>query len=216
MAKFSEGGRQANVPVVPGAAASGFEIVAARCKVCQSPHRREIDHAIAMGWQQAAVKRHFNGIYGKEFFTANNISLHAAKHMTLRDKAVRAIYEENARRQGADIAIASENIRTKRAAVEQVVNDALEKMQAGQITSEVKDLLPAVQILEKMDAEQAGAQVAELERQFRAFMAAVKEVVPEDQWVTVYDTYEILLGTPKPAQIEEAVDVEAEEEEESE
>ncbi len=215
MAQFSAGGRQANVPVVPvGSGGGQFEIVAARCKVCQSPHRREIDAALATGMAQSTVKEFFNTAYGSDFFTANNISLHARKHMSIRDQGVRRIYEEAARREGMDIAVVEGFIRTRRAAIDQVINEALTLMQAGTINPEVKDLLAAIQMLEKMDAEQQDSMVAELERQFRAFMAAVKDTVPEDMWGAIYKAYEDKTGIPEQAEIESVIEGEVVEEDE--
>ena len=214
MAKFNEGGRKGNEsPNLP--ATTGFEITNARCKVCQSPHRREIDAALAAGMAQRTVRDYFNVAYGHEFFNDNNISVHARKHMTLRDASVRRIYEEAARREGIDLALAEGYLRTKRSFYENVINEVSILMQAGAINPEVRDGLAAVQMLDKMDSESAEGQLVELERQFRAFMNAVKEVAPEDLWGKIYETYARSVGkdTTEPTALEEhTVDGEIEEE----
>lgn len=50
-----------------------------RCKVCQSEHRDEIDTALRRGDSQASVRRHFNGVLGREYFTANNLGVSSPK-----------------------------------------------------------------------------------------------------------------------------------------
>ena len=213
MAKFNEGGRKGTTPAnLP--APTGFEIHEPRCKICKSPHRREIDAALVSGMAQRTVKEYFNAAYGSDYFTDSNVSIHARKHMTLRDAAVRRIYEEAARREGIDLALAEGYLRTKRAFYENVVNEVSTLMQAGAINPEVRDGLAAAQLLEKIDAESVEGQLAELERQFRAFMTSVKEVVPEDLFGKIYETFAAKVGIDnQPAAIEPAVDGEVAEEE---
>lgn len=216
MAKFNDGGRAGNVPVKAGVAASQFEITNGKCKVCQSPHRREIDNALAMGMSQTAVRNHFNIAYGHEFFTGMNISTHARKHMTLRDRANTAIYEENARKAGMDVDRVAGYIRTHRANLERIINETMDSMAAGATQPEIKDALAAIQIVEKMNEANHDLQVAEIEKQFRFFLDSVKEICPEEMWGTIYERYEQKMGTTKaidPAAIEgDAVEITEEEE----
>jgi hypothetical protein len=219
VAKFNEGGRKGNVPVVKGGSVGTptgqFEITNGKCKVCQSPHRREIDNALAMGMSQTAVRNYFNVAYGHEFFTSMNISTHARKHMTLRDAANAAIYEENARRAGLDTDRVAGYIRTQRANLERIVNETMDAMGAGITQPEIKDALAAIQILEKMNEANHDLQIAEIEKQFRTFLDAVKEICPEDMWGTIFETYERNMGTARavdPAAIEAAAEEIIEEE----
>lgn len=39
---------------------SQFSTFEPRCKVCRSPHRREIEVMLATGWPQGRVRRHWN------------------------------------------------------------------------------------------------------------------------------------------------------------
>lgn len=209
MAKFNDGGRKGNVPVVVGVPTGQFEIVNARCKVCQSPHRREIDNALAMGVSQVSVMNHFNVAYGHDFFTSMNISTHTRKHMTLRDTANAAIYEENARRAGMDTDRVAGYIRTHRANLERIINETMDAMGAGLTSPEIKDALAAIQIVEKMNEANHDLQVAEIEKQFRTFLDAVKEICPEDMWGVIYETYERNMGIHKaidPAVIDAVVE----------
>jgi len=211
MAKFNDGGRKGNVPVKAGAPTGQFEITNGKCKVCQSPHRREIDNALAMGMSQTAVRNHFNVAYGHEFFTSMNISTHARKHMTLRDAANLAIYEENARRAGLDTERVVGYIRTHRANLERIVNETMDAMGAGATQPEIKDALSAIQILEKMNEANHDLQIAEIEKQFRNFLDAVKEICPEDMWGTIFERYEQKMGVAKalePAEQDAAIDTE--------
>src|SRR4051794_25286367 len=74
-----------------------------RCKVCQCPFRREIDSALASGWSQASIVRHFNVALGDDYLNRANLSRHKARHLSSRDAAVRNIIEERARAYGIDV-----------------------------------------------------------------------------------------------------------------
>jgi hypothetical protein len=64
------------------AAAAAAAIRQPRCKVCTSPHRPQIDAMLQAGQTQASVRVQFNALLGHDYFTRNNLSLHARKHLT--------------------------------------------------------------------------------------------------------------------------------------
>lgn len=160
-----------------------------RCKICQSPYRNEIDFCLASGWSNAKTMQRFNYLMGQEYFNASNFSTHNRKHLMIRDEAIREILEESAKQLGMDLDSVKGLITTRRGAVEAVIQQALSNMVRGTSHVEIKDMLQAIQILEKMEQDYAGASVAELERELRIFMEAVKKIVPNAMWRDIADEY---------------------------
>ena len=73
---------------LPLAEVLGFERVEPRCKICRSPYRGEIDAMLVTGWSQAEVRRHWNAYLRQAVFSANNVSVHASRHLNPRDPAL--------------------------------------------------------------------------------------------------------------------------------
>ena len=200
-----------------------YEVSEGKCKVCQSPHRREIDMMLATGWSQTSVMKHWNQILGEDYFKPNNISNHARKHLTSKDAAVRRIMEERVRQQGIDIESIEGFITTKAAVLDTIIQTGLQNLHQGHTVAEAREVLQAVQLLDKMEAEWKETAIDELMTEFRAFSEAVKEIVPEEMAERIFDLFEakldkraapVLKPLPPPAEDADVVVEVTEEEDE--
>lgn len=165
------------------------EIVNPRCKICQSPHRREIDMCLATGWSQAAVIRHFNQLHEIPFNNAN-MSVHARKHLRSSDAAVRRIWEARAREIGLDVDSVENFLLTIDGARDAIIYRGLELVQAGSLKLEGKDVLTALKDKEQSQKNQSEVAVQVLEQQFREFMNAVSDVVDESTGEKIFANFE--------------------------
>lgn len=182
-----------------------FQIMEPKCKVCTHPQRREIDMMLALGWSQADVIRHWNGIMElqglpkEECFTRSGMSSHVTRHLSLNDKANTRIIEARARAEGIDIDTVEGFILTKQSAAEILVAKGLDSLHRGHTTVEPKDILTAIQTLDKLEKDRASMLEETMLRELRAFTEAVKSVVPEEDWELIYQRFEENVGGFNPA-----------------
>lgn len=192
-------GGNKNPAATPGTGAANlpaplqhFEIVQGKCKVCNFPHRREIDMLLATGWSQTAVRNHWNQVIENDAdkFTPNNMSIHARNHLSSKDAAIRRIIEARARAVGVDVDAVENHITTKAGVLDTIIQSGLTSLHKGETVAETREVIAAIQMLDKMEAEWKETAVDEMMRDFRAFTEAVKEVVGEDLYATIYETFE--------------------------
>ena len=165
-----------------------------RCKVCASPHREEIDLMLAGGRKQSEVRKHWNQVIGEGHFTANNISVHARKHLSARDDISRRLSANGASR--TDIASRAADMDQPgiRAATEAIIHGGLQALHAGLTVAEPRDVLAASRVLTTMDIEDVSETIKGMERDMKAFMQAVKDCIPKEDWERIFLKYEELLG----------------------
>lgn len=196
MAQFAG---SSNTPAAPGAAQPTtpvlHQVSEPKCKVCKYPHRREIDMMLATGWSQADVRKHWNQVEGFEMFSHANISVHSRKHMTTKDAAVRRIMEQRARQEGLDVDAVEGFITTKRAVLDLVIASGIQGLHAGITMTEPREIIAAVAMLDKMEAEWKETAIDEMLKEFRAFSDAVKAVVSEEMYAAIFAKYEATIGT---------------------
>ncbi|MEM3097557.1 MAG: hypothetical protein QXU32_02410 [Nitrososphaerales archaeon] len=157
---------------------------------------------LATGWSQRAVMRHWNAIIEAEtgqsnYFNHTNVWIHANRHLSVRDAAIKNILEERARLDGIDIKSVEGFIRTKAGTAEAIISSGLESLYAGQTIVEPKIILDAIRVLMELEEKRASLVEEEMLREIKAFMAAVKRVVPEDMWSKIYEEFEIELERTK-------------------
>lgn len=202
MANFgNKGGRVPNQPAVPGtglAVVGQFQIVAPNCKVCKSPHRAEVDKCLAMGWSQISVVRHFNQVVGEEYFSKDSMNRHANRHLSIRDAATRRVIESRARQVGMDVDEVEEFLTTKAGVLDAIVLKGLESLHSGATVVEAKDMIGAIQLLDRFEAEWKETAVDEMLAEFKAFTEAVKEVVGEEKYEEVFAAFERRLDSRHP------------------
>ena len=176
-----------------GGTARPMMIVEPRCKLCGSEHRLQIDEMLRSGRPQREVLRHWNGVLGAEYFTPNNLSVHARKHLYGNDldEYVRKLARA---RKFVEAPIAFESRITPEAALRTVLQVGLGLVAAGATVPEPGDVIRAARELDRIQREGEPATEAEMMREARAFMAAVKSNVPEEQWDEIHADYERNLG----------------------
>lgn len=179
------------------AAGAGMEtelrIVEPRCKVCRSEHRATVDEMLRHGDSQAAVRRHVNALVGHAAFTANNLSVHARNHLYGPDPDEWIRKRARAQRMLGD----PSNIpaqTTPHDALRTVMEVGLRLIDVGVTVPEPGDIVRAAKELNRIQREGRLATEDDLVRELKAFMKAVKNRVPEDEWDEIYFEYERIIG----------------------
>jgi len=176
-----------------GASAPPLVVFEPRCKVCRSEHRAEIDAMLRRGHSQTNVRSHFNGTLGHEFFTPNNLSVHARKHLYGPDPADWILKSVRAQRMLGDLtAIPSRP--SPEDALQAVMEIGLRLIDAAVTVPEPMDVIRAATELRRIEREGIQVTEGEMLREVKAFTAAVKKHVPEDMWETIYNEFEESLG----------------------
>lgn len=180
-------------------AGSEFSTVEPRCKVCRSPHRREIEIMLATGWPQAWVRRHWNEFLGADHFTANNLSVHARRHLNFGDPHIASFLT-----QGAGAATSTrtdpeepDELLNLREQVARIVRYEYAALDAGLLLPDVGDMLRTIELLGKLENEAWPAERAHLRRDLSAFVRAVANIVPERE-EEIFAEYERLLDQSTP------------------
>lgn len=183
-----------NAPGADGDRASAAPLALSdpRCKVCRSAHRAEIDTALRSGDSQANVRRHFNSVLGHDFLTANNVSVHARKHLYGPDPAEWMRKTARAQRVLGDPNEVPSHP-TPEDALRAVVEVGLRLIDAGISVPEPTDVIRAAKELKKIELEGMRSTTEEIVREVKAFTTAVKRHVPEEQWDAIYLDFEKML-----------------------
>lgn len=140
------------------------------------------------------ILRHFNAVLDEEYFTPDNLSRHKNRHLSSRDAAVRNIIEERARQLSMDTNSIEGFILTRTATLDMIIAQGLESLRAGLTSSEPKDMLAAIQMLEKMEQDFASVAVEEMTLQYKAFADAVQDVVTPEQGAAIFERTKELLS----------------------
>jgi hypothetical protein len=177
--------------IVPRDAIPG--IVEPRCHVCVSDFRKGIDQLIARGTSYMEIQRMFN-------IDRRSVSNHAKNHLGWEEGAIRRIIEQEAQAAEVDYEEGIKGVLSRRVYLQVALQKALDALLSGDATVEPKDALMVIQMLDKFDKDSEGAAVDELRVQFNAFVQAIREICPPDQWQQILDrTKELLDGDDGPA-----------------
>jgi hypothetical protein len=169
-----------------------------RCKVCRSEHRAMIDAMLRDGTPHTEVRQRVNGLLGHEYFTPNNVSVHARKHLYGTDPAEWLRKSARAQRVLGDPSAVPVQTRPEDA-LRAVVEVGLRSIDAGVSVPEPGDVIRAARELKRIELDGERATEEQMLREVKAFTTAVKRVVPEEMWDAVYAEYEAVLteSTPK-------------------
>ncbi len=178
-----------------GASAPRLLISDSRCKVCKSDHRGAIDAMLRDGRSQASVRRHFNGVLGDEFFTANNLSVHTRKHLYGPEPEEWILKSARARKMLGDPNALPPQQPTPEDALRTVVEVGLKMIDAGVSVPETTDVIRAAKELKRMESEGLPATEAQMLRELQAFTKAVKKHLPEEKWEAMYKDYEAIISS---------------------
>ncbi len=154
---------------------------------------------LTAGLSQAMVRRHFNAVLeresgAEEYFNKSNFHTHRAKHLSSKDAAVRNVLEAKAKEVVSDIEAYEDYILTTEGAAAAVVQIGMMNMTRGTAPVSIQDMLQAITIMEKMKMDRGDESAVELEREFKAFLKAVKRVAPESMWKDIVEVWYELLG----------------------
>lgn len=202
MAKFGSGGSE-DPPAKPTLRST--QISEPRCKVCQSPNRKHIDKALALGITSAAqVAKHFSIVDGVNY-TRQNMSSHKDKHLTLRQDAMVRLIEKRAKEEGRDVDDVAGTLLTERAVLETMIQKGFEQIVDGKVYVTPGDLLAALTKLKNAEIEFYQAKLQHVEQQMTAemdaFIDAVKKTIPEVLFKRVLENYEIGLDQLRQNQV---------------
>lgn len=164
-------------------------IVEPRCHVCQSNMRKAIDRLIAAGTKYTEIGRLFG-------IDRRSISNHAKEHLGWEEAAIRRIIEDEARAAEEDFEEGIKGVLTRRVYANVGLKKALDALLNNEVTVEPKDALALIQYLDKLESDTEGAAIDELRVQFNAFVQAIREICPPEQWQHILDrTKELLENT---------------------
>lgn len=176
-----------------------FTTVHRRCKLCQSPHRREIEIMLATGWSQAWVREHWNQFLGTEHFTANNLSIHTRRHLNHSDPHIASFVRGSAAGipESANQDHQPDGLLQLREQVARVVRFENAALEAGLVLPDVGDMLKAIDLLGRIEDEAWAAERAIMIRDMKAFVGAVKNIA-SDRGEEIYAEFERLLAESTP------------------
>ena len=154
-------------------------VVEPRCNVCTHKNRKLIDRALAKG---TYGYRELERTFGVDH---RSISNHDKKHLNLKDAALRQIVRENVK----DEKEFQEGVRgviKRKLYLETALDQAMDAVINGDVTVEPRDAVAIIDKLEALESATADAQLSQIKIEFHAYLAAMKEVVPDEMWDRIY------------------------------
>ncbi|MFE0490154.1 hypothetical protein [Streptomyces griseoaurantiacus] len=126
----------------------------ARCRVCQSPHRAQIDAWILDGFTRPTILAHLadmeEGPLGQP--TEKSLRSHTDRHLPLGARAEAAILERRAEQLGDEIEKHGGRVADHLSALDMVVLKGFDALQRGEIKLGASDLMKAIDLKQKIDA----------------------------------------------------------------
>jgi hypothetical protein len=158
-----------------------------RCKVCRSPHRSAIDNALRDGISQADVRRRWNEVVGRDYFSASGISRHYREHVQ-RPYEWLTLFD----------ALPARHMRTGAArdqyiALTKIVDLGKAALTAGIIVPTASDMLAALRIKDNAELLEARATIKRLLDHAALFQYAMMENLPvETRQAIMHDYWRLL------------------------
>lgn len=162
-----------------------------RCHVCMSDNRKQIDRLIALGTNYTEIARFFEL---EENINRRSISNHAKRHLNYQEAAIQRIIEQEATAIDANFEEGVTGVMLRRTYLSTALRQAFNDLVNGQAAIEPRDAIAIIQIIERMDEQTGGVQIAEIQRQFSAFLTAIKEILPEDYHIQILNRARELAG----------------------
>lgn len=167
-----------------------------RCAVCKSRYRHAIEKMIALGTGYSEISRNFG-----EEIERRSISAHAKKHLNYEQAAIREIIEHEANEVRANYEEGLHGAVMYRSYLSTAIKRAWDDLVEGNVRIDPAVAVQLIQQLDKFDKESKGAAVDELRFQFNAFMQAVKDVCPRENWEQIVSRTNEILATQGGGQI---------------
>lgn len=159
------------------------KIVEPRCNVCKSDFRDAIDRQLAMGRSNSEIVRTFST--DKQKFDHRSVANHAKEHLGYEDAAVRELVERDAQNHEENMEKGISAALQRRALLDAIVQKGHQKVVDGTIELELKDIVKAVELRDKLEKDSVTAAIEGLMIQFHAFREAVLEEVPQEYYTKV-------------------------------
>ncbi|MEU6362231.1 hypothetical protein [Streptomyces albidoflavus] len=126
---------------------------APRCRVCQSPHRAQIDTWILEGYTRPTILAHLadldEGPHGHP--TDKSLRHHTDKHLPLAARAQAAILDRRADQLGSEIEKYGGRVADHLSALDIVVLKGFDALQRGDIQVDANTLMKAIDLKHKID-----------------------------------------------------------------
>lgn len=151
------------------------QVTVAQCHVCVSPHRDQIEQAIARGMAYSAISELTGGAIDRR-----SISNHAQKHLNYEKAVIQKIIDREADRMNELVEEGVHGKLKRKVWLETALQKGLDALVDDQILVMPKDVLAIIQQLDMYDAQIEGASLDRYQAQFDAFMQAMNEIVPAE------------------------------------
>jgi hypothetical protein len=129
-----------------------------RCRVCQSPHRAQIEAWILEGYTRPTILAHLADMPEGRLGHPSEKSLreHTDRHLPLDARAEAAIIERRAEQLGDEIEKFGGRVADHVSALDMVVLKGFDALQRGEIKLGATDLMKAIDLKQKIDASVGG------------------------------------------------------------
>lgn len=179
---------------------------AARCRVCQSPHRVQIEKWILEAYTRPTILAHLAdlepGPLGHP--SEKSLRLHVDKHMTLGDRAQAAILARRAEQLGEEIEKYGGRVADHLSALDIVVLRGFDALQRGEIKVDAATLMKAIDLKHKIESTVDGGVDANIWRDaLMEYMRIALGFIPTDrrkEFSVALNTSPILAALSKNAQ----------------
>lgn len=163
------------------------------CRVCAHALRPHVDRMLLTGAASLReVVAFIKEVSGDEIGTS---SVHRhARHMSMREQALRRVVQRRMGIDDAETEDAADLLISRRAMLEAVATDGFDKIVGGEVRYTVGEWAAILDRLRQAEADEDGASREVMQRQLLAFVAAVKQVLPADQFAQVWVIYKQNLG----------------------
>jgi hypothetical protein len=157
-----------------------------RCKVCTSQWRAFIEQQLVKG--QASYEKLANMIPPDEDgnkIGRKSIANHAKEHLPLDRAVIRAELEEQADILKQNYETGVKGALTLRGMLNVIVNKAYDDHMKGMTTTEIKDLIQLVKLMNEMNNSEGTVKTEETEAALRIFVRAIQNVCPAEVQVQI-------------------------------
>jgi hypothetical protein len=150
----------------------------ARCRVCQSPHRAQIEAWILEGYTRPTILTHLadmeEGPLGHP--TEKALRVHTDRHLPLGARAEAAILERRAEQLGEEIEKSGGRVADHKSTLSMVLMKGLDGLQRGEIRVDASTLMKAIDLTHKLEMAVEGGMDANVWRD--ALMEYMRIAVP--------------------------------------
>lgn len=164
-----------------------IQITNPQCKVCNSPHRREIERLMVSGIGNPRICVFMEA--AGETFNRQNLDRHKANHMSIEEAVIAEMWAHHARNALLDPDEMEGLIVTREGMLDVMLQYAKQAMERGEIMWSAQDILKVMDKQRELEAAKSTTKIDAMLREADAFGAAVRTVCPPDMWNQIYQQY---------------------------